>query len=352
MSRQQRLAALEAEAAKRILILDGPMGTQIQDFSLTEADFEGDRFQNWSVPLKGNNDLLNITRPNIVKAIHRRYIDAGADLFETNTFSATTIAMADYDMTDIAAEIAREGARLGREVADEASAELGKPIGVLGAIGPTNKTLSLSPNVNDPGFREVTFDDVRYAYHKQAAAMAPYIDMFLIETVFDTLNAKAAIKAILDLRTETGEDIPIMISGTITDASGRTLSGQTAEAFWYSVRHAKPWAVGLNCALGPDLMRQHVAAISKIADTRVLAYPNAGLPNAFGEYDETPEQVSGALGEWAEAGLVNILGGCCGTTPEYILAIKDAVDGQAARVVPETSRAMKLSGLEPFELVS
>ncbi|MEO1406206.1 MAG: homocysteine S-methyltransferase family protein, partial [Pseudomonadota bacterium] len=281
MLRQERLAALEAEAAKRILILDGPMGTQIQDFSLTEADFEGDRFQNWSVPLKGNNDLLNITRPNIVKAIHRRYIDAGADLFETNTFSATTIAMADYDMTDVAAEIAREGARLGREVADEASAELGKPIGVLGAIGPTNKTLSLSPNVNDPGFREVTFDDVRNAYHEQAAAMAPYVDMFLIETVFDTLNAKAAIKAILDLRADTGEDIPIMISGTITDASGRTLSGQTAEAFWYSVRHAKPWAVGLNCALGPDLMRQHGAAISKIADTRVLAYPKAFGRPAF-----------------------------------------------------------------------
>ncbi|MEM6412897.1 MAG: homocysteine S-methyltransferase family protein, partial [Pseudomonadota bacterium] len=230
--------------------------------------------------------------------------------------------------------------------------ELGKPIGVLGAIGPTNKTLSLSPNVNDPGFREVTFDDVRTAYHEQVSAMAPHVDMFLIETVFDTLNAKAAIKAILDLRDETGEDIPIMISGTITDASGRTLSGQTAEAFWYSVRHAKPWAVGLNCALGPDLMRQHVAAISKIADTRVLAYPNAGLPNAFGEYDETPEQVSSSLGEWAEAGLVNILGGCCGTTPEHISAIKDAVDGQSARVIPETSRAMKLSGLEPFELAS
>ncbi|MEO0882480.1 MAG: homocysteine S-methyltransferase family protein [Pseudomonadota bacterium] len=352
MTRAERLAALEAAAAKRILILDGPMGTQIQDFKLEEADFEGTRFTNWPVPLKGNNDLLNITRPDIVKAIHRRYIDAGADLFETNTFSATTIAMADYEMQDIAAEIAREGARLGREAADEAGEELGRAIGVLGAIGPTNKTLSLSPNVNDPGFREVTFDDVRDAYHEQAAAMADFVDMFLIETIFDTLNAKAAIKAILDLKAETGEDIPIMISGTITDASGRTLSGQTAEAFWHSVRHAKPWAVGLNCALGPDLMRQHVAAISKVADTLVLAYPNAGLPNAFGEYDETPEQVSTSLGEWASAGLVNILGGCCGTTPEHISAIKEAVDGKSARVIPDPIRAMKLSGLEPFELTS
>ncbi|MEM9667826.1 MAG: homocysteine S-methyltransferase family protein [Pseudomonadota bacterium] len=352
MSRKQRITDLEAEAAKRILILDGAMGTQIQGFSLEEIDFQGNRFGDWSVPLKGNNDLLNLTRPDIIKTIHRRYIDAGADLFETNTFSATTIAMADYDMQDLAAEIAREGARLAREVADEASAELDRPIGVLGAIGPTNKTLSLSPNVNDPGFREVTFDDVRIAYHQQAEAMAEFVDFFLIETVFDTLNAKAAIKALLDLRMETGENIPIMISGTITDASGRTLSGQTAEAFWHSVRHAKPWAVGLNCALGPDLMRQHVAALSKVADTRILTYPNAGLPNAFGEYDETPEQVASALGEWAESGLVNVLGGCCGTTPEHIDAIGKVAAPYDPREVPMLDRAMRLSGLEPFELAS
>ncbi|MEM6899667.1 MAG: homocysteine S-methyltransferase family protein [Pseudomonadota bacterium] len=352
MTRQDRLTALEAEAAKRILILDGAMGTQIQGFELEELDFQGNRFGDWSVPLKGNNDLLNLTRPDIIKTIHRRYIDAGADLFETNTFSATTIAMADYAMEDLAAEIAREGARLAREAADEASEELGRPIGVLGAIGPTNKTLSLSPNVNDPGYREVTFDDVRKAYHEQAVAMADDIDMFLIETVFDTLNAKAAIKALLDLRAETGVHIPIIISGTITDASGRTLSGQTAEAFWYSVRHAKPWAVGLNCALGPDLMRQHVAAISKVADTRVITYPNAGLPNAFGEYDETPEQVATAVGEWAESGLVNVLGGCCGTTPEHIEAIAAHTQGKSPRIIPEAGRAMKLSGLEPFELAS
>lgn len=352
MSRQDRLHAIEAAAAKRILILDGAMGTEIQGFGLDEKDFEGDRFQNWEVPLKGNNDLLNLTRPEIIKTIHRRYIDAGADLFETNTFSATTIAMADYKMEHLAAEIAREGTRLAREAADEAIKELGRPIGVLGAIGPTNKTLSLSPNVNDPGFREVTFDDVRTAYHQQAVAMSEFVDFFLIETVFDTLNAKAAIKALLDLRAETGENIPIIISGTITDASGRTLSGQTAEAFWASVRHARPWAVGLNCALGPDLMRQHVAAISRVADTRVITYPNAGLPNAFGEYDESPEQVAAHLEEWSKSGLVNVLGGCCGTTPAHIAAIADVAAGKPARKIPTLDRAMKLSGLEPFTLAS
>ena len=352
MSRSERIAALEAEADKRILILDGAMGTQIQGFNLSEEDFRGDRFIDWTIPLKGNNDLLNLTRPDIIKTIHRRYINAGADLFETNTFSATTIAMADYEMEALAAEIAGEGARLAREAADEASAELGRPIGVLGAFGPTNKTLSLSPNVNDPGYRDVTFDQVREAYFEQAAAMQPHVDFFLIETVFDTLNAKAAIKALLDLKAETGEDVPIMLSGTITDASGRTLSGQTAEAFWHSVRHAKPWAVGLNCALGPDLMRQHVAALSKVADTRILTYPNAGLPNAFGEYDETPEQVSTALGEWAESGLVNVLGGCCGTTPDHIAAIANAVASTSPRTVPDIQAGMRLSGLEPFQLAN
>lgn len=351
MSRTNRLISLEDAAAKRILILDGAMGTEIQGFSLQEEDFEGDRFKNWSVPLKGNNDLLNLTRPGIIKDIHRRYIDAGADLIETNTFSATTIAMADYKMEHLAAEIAREGARLARDEADEASLELGRPIGVLGAIGPTNKTLSLSPDVNDPGYREVTFEDVRKAYHEQAGAMAEFVDFFLIETVFDTLNAKAAIKALLDLREEREELVPIIISGTITDASGRTLSGQTAEAFWASVRHARPWAVGLNCALGPDLMRQHVASISRIADTRVITYPNAGLPNAFGEYDESPDQVAAHLEEWSSSGLVNVLGGCCGTTPAHIAAIANVTIGKAPRMVPSPKRAMRLSGLEPFVLV-
>ncbi|WP_213271645.1 homocysteine S-methyltransferase family protein [Hyphomonas sp.] len=352
MNSQDRFKALEALADQRILVLDGAMGTQIQNYRLTEADFQGSRFADWEIPLKGNNDLLNLTRPDVIGEIHRKYIEAGADFVETNTFSATTIAMADYKMEALAAEIARQGARIAREVADEAEARLGRPVGVMGAIGPTNKTLSLSPNVNDPGYRDVTFDQVREAYFEQAEAMAPFIDVFLIETVFDTLNAKAAIKALLDLRAQKGIDLPIIISGTITDASGRTLSGQTAEAFWNSVRHAKPWAIGLNCALGADLMRQHIAAISRVADTRVIAYPNAGLPNAFGEYDETPDQTSAHLKEWANSGLVNVLGGCCGTSPGHIAAIAQAIRSAAPRKLPEVSRAMRLSGLEPFTVAS
>ena len=352
MNSHDRFKALEALADQRILVLDGAMGTQIQNYKLTEEDFRGDRFGDWEIPLKGNNDLLNLTRPDVIAEIHRKYIDAGADFVETNTFSATTIAMADYKMEAIAAEIAREGARIAREVADTAEAELGRPVGVMGAIGPTNKTLSLSPNVNDPGYRDVTFDEVREAYFEQAEAMAPFIDVFLIETVFDTLNAKAAIKALLDLRAQKGIDLPIVISGTITDASGRTLSGQTAEAFWNSVRHARPWAIGLNCALGADLMRQHIASISRVADTRVIAYPNAGLPNAFGEYDETPDQTAAHLKEWANSGLVNVLGGCCGTSPGHIAAIAQAIKSAAPRKLPEVSRAMRLSGLEPFTVAS
>ena len=338
------LSQLAREAESRILILDGAMGTQIQGFGFSEEDFRGERFANWQSHLKGNNDLLNLTQPAAIRTIHERYIAAGADLIETNTFSATSIAMADYGMEDLAPEIAAEGARVAREAADTA----GRPIGVLGAIGPTNKTLSLSPDVNDPGYREVTFEDVRAAYEAQARAMGPHVDALLIETVFDTLNAKAAIKAILDA--DLG--LPIIISGTITDASGRTLSGQTAEAFWYSVRHARPWAIGLNCALGAEMMRPHIQAISRVADTRVIAYPNAGLPNAFGEYDETPDQTGALLGDWAESGLVNILGGCCGTTPEHIAAIAKATEGKASRAIPAAKPGMHLSGLEPFELAS
>ncbi|WP_291207823.1 homocysteine S-methyltransferase family protein [Hyphomonas sp.] len=352
MDVKTRLSKLEADAAKRILILDGAMGTMIQTWSLTEEDFRGQRFAGWASPLRGNNDLLNLTRPDIIAAIHAQYFEAGADFVETNTFSATTIAMADYRMEALADEIAAEGARVAREVADKLEARDGKPRGVLGAIGPTNKTLSLSPKVSDPGYRDVTFDQVRDAYYAQARAMAPHIDMFLIETVFDTLNAKAAIKAVIDLREKEGVDLPVILSGTITDASGRTLSGQTAEAFWNSVRHARPWAIGLNCALGADLMRQHIAAISRVADTRVIAYPNAGLPNAFGAYDETPDQTAAHLGEWANSGLVNVLGGCCGTTPAHISAIAGAAKGKAPRKVPALKPALRLSGLEPFEVAS
>ncbi|RIJ24545.1 5-methyltetrahydrofolate--homocysteine methyltransferase [Henriciella barbarensis] len=342
------IADLEKKAQSAVLILDGAMGTMLQKYTFSEEQFRGERFADWKSPVQGNNDLLNLTQPDAVRAIHTKFIEAGADLIETNTFSATTIAQGDYHMQDIAAEIAAAGARLAREAADAA----GKPVGVLGAIGPTNKTLSLSPDVNNPGYREVTFDDVREAYLEQARAMAPYIDFFLIETVFDTLNAKAAIKAVMDYRAESGDSTPVILSGTITDASGRTLSGQTAEAFWHSVRHAEPWAIGLNCALGAKMMRPHIAAISKIADTRVIAYPNAGLPNEFGEYDELPEQTASQLEEWAKSGLVNLLGGCCGTTPPHIAAISKAVEGKAPRIIPEPPRAMRLSGLEPFQLAS
>lgn len=348
MSKQELIDQLSAKAKDEILILDGAMGTMLQKHSFSEEQFRGERFSDWESPVQGNNDLLNLTQPDAVRDIHSQFIAAGADLIETNTFSATVIAQGDYNMQSIAAEIAEAGAKLARQAADAAD----KPVGVLGAIGPTNKTLSLSPDVNNPGYREVTFDDVRIAYLEQAHAMAPYVDFFLIETIFDTLNAKAAIKALLDFRAETGKDIPVIISGTITDASGRTLSGQTAEAFWHSVRHAQPWAIGLNCALGAKMMRPHIAAISKIADTRVIAYPNAGLPNEFGEYDELPEQTAAQLEEWAKSGLVNVLGGCCGTTPPHIKAISGAVKGKAPRKVAEPPRAMRLSGLEPFQLAS
>ncbi|WP_084395799.1 homocysteine S-methyltransferase family protein [Henriciella aquimarina] len=348
MSRQDLISQLETKAKEEILILDGAMGTMLQKYDFSEEQFRGDRFVDWESPVKGNNDLLNLTQPDAVTKVHEQFIEAGADLIETNTFSATVIGQADYNMQDLAPEIAEEGVKCARKAADKA----GRPVGVLGAIGPTNKTLSLSPDVNNPGYREVTFDDVREAYLQQAKAMAPHIDFFLIETIFDTLNAKAAIKALMDLRAETGEEIPVIISGTITDASGRTLSGQTAEAFWYSIRHAKPWAVGLNCALGAKMMRPHIAAISKIADTRVISYPNAGLPNEFGEYDELPEQTASQLEEWAKSGLVNILGGCCGTTPPHIAAIAKAVKGKPPRQIPEPPRAMRLSGLEPFQLAS
>ncbi len=351
MTREERLSALSARADAKILVLDGAMGTQIQALGFDEDDFRGAFFQNSKVALKGNNDLLNLTRPDQIEAIHRRYFDAGADIVETNTFSATRIAQADYALESHASEIAREGARLARRAADAAETAQ-RPRGVAGAVGPTNKTLSISPDVNDPGFRDVTFEEVRAAYFEQAEAMAEFVDFFLIETVFDTLNAKAAIKALLDLRAETGEVIPIIISGTITDASGRTLSGQTPEAFWNSVRHARPWAVGLNCALGAAEMRPHIAEMSRVADTLIIAYPNAGLPNAFGEYDETPDETSGFLGDWARAGFVNVVGGCCGTTPEHIAAISKAVEGVGPRERPSRPEAMHLSGLEPFELGS
>lgn len=354
MTRARRIAALHAAAAERILVLDGAWGVMFQRAGLAEADFRGDRFADSPRPLKGDNDVLCLTRPDLVSELHHAYFAAGADISETNTFSATAIAQEDYGLQAAVRDINLEGARLARAAADEWTAKaLGKPRFVAGSIGPLNKMLSMSSDVNDPGARAVTFDQVYAAYREQALALHEGgVDLFLIETITDTLNCKAAIKAILDLEDEGLERLPIWISGTITDRSGRTLSGQTAEAFWNSVRHARPFAVGFNCALGADLMRPFIAELARVADTRVAAYPNAGLPNAMGEYDEQPEQTAAHLEEWAASGLVNILGGCCGTTPDHIRAIAKAVEGKTPRAVPERPRAMRLAGLEPFELAS
>ena len=352
MTRQERIAALKAAARERILIFDGSWGAMIQKRGLTEADFRGDRFTDHDGQLKGNNDILCITRPDIIADLHDQYFTAGADISETNTFSSTWIAQADYEMGEAVRDMNLEGARLAREAADRWTAKTpDKPRFVAGSIGPLNRMLSMSSDVNDPGARLVTFDQVYDAYREQVVALHEGgVDLFLIETITDTLNCKAAIKAILDLEDEGYEALPIWISGTITDRSGRTLSGQTAEAFWNSVKHAKPLAVGFNCALGAELMRPHIAELARVADTLIAAYPNAGLPNAFGEYDEEPHETGAHLHEWAESGLVNILGGCCGTTPDHIRHVAEAVAGLKTRTVPERPKAMRLAGLEPFEL--
>ena len=354
MSRQERIAALKAAAKQRVLILDGAWGVMIQKLGLGEADYRGERFADAARQLKGNNDILCLTRPDVVADLHDQYFAAGADISETNTFSATAIGQAEYGMQAAVRDINLEGARLAREAAERWTArDPAKPRFVAGSMGPLPVMLSMSSDVNDPGARKVTFDQVYEAYSEQARALHEGgVDLFLVETITDTLNCKAAIKAILDLADAGYEPLPIWISGTITDRSGRTLSGQTVEAFWNSVRHARPFAVGLNCALGAELMRPHIAELARVADTLVSAYPNAGLPNAMGEYDETPDQTSHMLHEWAEHGLVNILGGCCGTTPEHIRHVAEAVKGLKPRQVPERARAMRLSGLEPFELAS
>ena len=355
MTRKDRIAALKAAAKQRILILDGSWGVMIQRRGLDEADFLGERFIGHEGQMKGNNDILCLTRPDIVTDLHNAYYAAGADISETNTFSATTIAQDDYKLdAEAVRDINLEGAKLARAAADEWTAKTpDKPRFAAGSIGPLNKMLSMSSDVNDPGHRSVTFDEVYEAYRMQVKALNEGgVDLYLIETITDTLNCKAAIKAIMDLEEEGMEKLPIWISGTITDRSGRTLSGQTVEAFWNSVRHAKPFAIGFNCALGADLMRPHIASLSRIADTLVAAYPNAGLPNEMGQYDETPGQTSGAVGGWAKDGIVNILGGCCGTTPEHIAAIAKATAGLKPRDPAPTSHDMRLAGLEPFVLAS
>ena len=352
MTRQDRIAALKAAATRRVLILDGSWGVMFQKRGLTEADYRGDRFPDHPGQMKGNNDILCLTRPDIVAELHDAYYAAGADISETNTFSSTSIGQGEYAQEAAVRDINLAAARIAREVADRWTAkEPGKPRFVAGSIGPLPVMLSMSSDVNDPGARKVTFDQVYAAYREQIVALHDGgVDLFLVETITDTLNCKAALKAILDLEDEGYEPLPIWISGTITDRSGRTLSGQTVEAFWNSVRHAKPFAIGLNCALGADLMRPHIAELSRIADTLVSAYPNAGLPNAMGEYDETPDQTGHQLHDWAKDGIVNIVGGCCGTTPDHIRHVADAVRGMTPRQIPERPPAMRLAGLEPFEL--
>jgi 5-methyltetrahydrofolate--homocysteine methyltransferase len=352
LDRKDRIAALKAAAGQRILMLDGAWGVMLQRRGLVEADYRGDRFKDSSVLLKGDNDILCLTRPDIVADLHDQYYAAGADISETNTFSATAIAQADYELQGAVRDINLAGARIAREAADRWTAKTpDKPRFVAGSVGPLNVMLSMSSDVNDPGARKVTFDQVYAAYREQAQALHEGgVDLFLIETITDTLNCKAAIKAILDLQDDGYQPLPIWISGTITDRSGRTLSGQTVEAFWNSIRHCKPFAVGLNCALGAELMRPHIAELSRIADTLVAAYPNAGLPNAMGEYDEGPDETACMLEEWAKSGIVNILGGCCGTTPDHIRHVAESIAGAKPRQLAERPTAMRLAGLEAFEL--
>ncbi len=352
MTRRERIAALKAASRNRILVLDGAAGVMVQKLGLTEEEFRGERFARHPSPLQGDNDLLCLTRPDVVQKLHDSYFSAGADIASTHTFNANAISQADYGLESSVRDLNLAAAKLARTSANTwSSLTPGRPRWVAGAIGPLNRTLSMSADVNDPGNRSVTFDQVYAAYREQALALHEGgVDLFMIETVFDTLNAKAALKAILDLEDDGLDPLPIWISGTITDRSGRTLSGQTVEAFWNSIKHAKPFAVGLNCALGACLMRPFLAELSRVADTLVAAHPNAGLPNAFGDYDEQPCETAGHLGEWAEAGLLNIVGGCCGTTPGHISCIAEAVAVHPPRAIPERPRAMRLSGLEPFEL--
>ena len=325
------MTSIQQEIKNRILVLDGAMGTMLQRYNFSEADFRGERFKNFEHPLKGNNDLLSITQPEAVKEIHRQYFQAGADIVETNTFSGTTIAMADYHLEDLVYELNFESAKIARQVANEFT---DKPRFVAGAIGPTNRTASMSPEVNDPGFRAITFDELRLAYKLQTEALIDGgVDVLLVETIFDTLNAKAALFAIEEVKEERNIDIPIMISGTITDASGRTLSGQTVEAFLISISHIPLLSVGFNCALGADQLKPYLKNLSLHTTMNISAHPNAGLPNAFGQYDQTPQEMQSLIREYLQDNLVNIIGGCCGTTPEHIKLIAEvATEFQSRKI--------------------
>ena len=350
-ARRERIEKLKKMLEQRIVLLDGAMGTMIQRHKLDEHAFRGERFRDFGRDLQGNNDLLVLTRPDVIASIHREYLRAGADIIETNTFNSTSISQADYGMEALVPELNYRAAQIARRAADEHTRESGSPAFVAGALGPTNRMCSMSPDVNDPAFRAITFDPLVTSYSDAVRALLMGgVDLLLIETVFDTLNAKAAIFAVQSVFEETGVEVPLIISGTITDASGRTLSGQTTEAFWNSIRHARPLAVGLNCALGGRQLRQYVHELSRIADTYVCAYPNAGLPNAFGEYDEPPQETAEILREFADSGWLNIVGGCCGTTPEHISLIRDAVKSTARREIPQLPAACRLSGLEPLNI--
>ncbi len=348
-SRQKRLAELNAAIKERVLVIDGAMGTMIQALKLEEADFRGDQFRDWPTDLKGNNDFLVLTKPDAIEAIHRQYFEAGADFAETNTFSATTIAQADYKAESLARDINVEAAKVARRAADAVAAETGRTRWVIGVLGPTNRTASISPDVNDPGMRNVTFEELRVAYKEAAEGLIEGgADLLMVETSFDTLNAKAALFAIDEACEATGEKLPVMVSGTITDKSGRTLSGQTPEALWLSVSHADLFSVGLNCALGAKDLRPFIADISRVAEVYVTAHPNAGLPNEYGEYEQTPEDMAAELREWLQSGLLNVVGGCCGTTPEHIRAIADEAAQAVLRARPEVEPKLRLSGLEAF----
>jgi 5-methyltetrahydrofolate--homocysteine methyltransferase len=350
MKRKDSYAALEAAAKDRILIIDGAMGTMIQRHKLTEEGYRGQRFKDWQRDVKGNNDLLVLSQPQIIAEIHEQYLDAGADILETNTFNSQAISLADYGMEELSYEMNVAAAKIARAAADKFTKQNPqKPRFVAGAVGPTNRTASISPDVNNPGFRNVDFDTLREAYKNQIRGlMDGGVDIILIETIFDTLNAKAAGVATLEVFEEKDLELPIMISGTITDLSGRTLSGQTPEAFWYSMRHLRPFSIGLNCALGAELMRPYLAELAAHADARISAYPNAGLPNAMGEYDETPHDMACQMEHWAKDGIVNIVGGCCGSTPDHIRHIAEHVAAHSPHKIPTLEPRMRLSGLEPF----
>ncbi len=351
LTASQAAIDLRAQAAERILLTDGAFGTMIQNYKLEEADYRGRL--DLKLDQKGNNDLLVITRPDVVDTITRKYLDAGSDIVSTNTFNANTISQEDYAAVHLVRDLNLAAARIARKAADDYAAKDGRPRFVAGAMGPTNKTLSLSPDVNDPGYRAIDFDTLKEVYKDQTHGLLDGgCDFILIETIFDTLNAKSAIMAVKEVEAERGHEVPIMISMTITDMSGRNLSGHSVEAFWATVRHARPLTIGLNCAFGADLLRPHVQVISALADTLVMIYPNAGLPNELGQYDELPATTGAFIREWAEQNLINIVGGCCGSTPPHIAAMGAAVKGMPPRAIPTMAPKMKLAGLDPFEMAA